>query len=94
MKRWAWFTALAAALLTAPAFASADQPTGRAGAPLPGNFVVHAIDVGTGLAIFVEGPDFTLLYDAGSNDDSARGADNRVIAICARFAPCSPPSIT
>lgn len=87
MKRWAWFAALAAALLTAPAFASADQPTGRAGAPLPGNFIVHAIDVGTGLAIFVEGPDFTLLYDAGSNDDSARGADNRVIAYLRAVRP-------
>lgn len=29
----------------------------------------YAVDVGTGLAIFVRGPDFTLVYDAGSRDD-------------------------
>lgn len=45
-----------------------------------GDFELHAIDVGTGLAILVVGPDFVLLFDAGSNDDLARGAGNRVIA--------------
>ncbi len=39
----------------------------------------HVIDVGTGLAVFVEGPDFALLYDAGSQDDLADGSDNRVV---------------
>jgi competence protein ComEC len=48
---------------------------------------VHAIDVGTGLAIFVEGPDFTLLYDAGSNDDTARGPSNRVLAYLRAVRP-------
>jgi hypothetical protein len=38
---------------------------------------VHVVDVGTGLGIFVEGPDFSLVYDAGSNDDVAEGEENR-----------------
>ena len=41
---------------------------------------LHVIDVGTGLAVFVEGPGFTLLYDAGSQDDLATGASNRVVS--------------
>jgi competence protein ComEC len=41
---------------------------------------VHFVDVGTGLATFVEGPDFTLVYDGGSNDDKATGAANRFLA--------------
>ena len=66
----------------------------RAAPPAAGTFVVHAIDVGTGLAIFVEGRDFALLYDAGSNDDGARGAPpppapatNRVIAYLRAVRP-------
>lgn len=58
-------------LATAPAHA---EP------PPKGTYAVHAIDVGTGLSVFVEGHDFALLYDAGSNDDSGRGAKNRVLA--------------
>jgi competence protein ComEC len=45
-----------------------------------GPFKVHVIDVGTGLAVFIEGPGFTMLYDGGSQDDLARGDDNRIIA--------------
>ncbi|HYC99553.1 MBL fold metallo-hydrolase [Brevundimonas sp.] len=45
-----------------------------------GAFRVHVIDVGTGLAVFAEGPGFTLLYDAGSQDDLADGPENRVVA--------------
>src|SRR5687767_513602 len=41
-----------------------DVPT----APPPGTYQIHMIDVGTGLAILVRGADFTLLYDAGTND--------------------------
>lgn len=41
---------------------------------------VHVIDVGTGLAVFIEGPGFTMLYDAGSQDDLAMGGSNRVVA--------------
>jgi beta-lactamase superfamily II metal-dependent hydrolase len=43
-------------------------------------YVLEAIDVGTGLAVLVTGPDFTLLYDGGSNDDVATGESNRLLA--------------
>lgn len=46
----------------------------------PPAYRLHLIDVGTGLAVFVEGPGFTLLYDGGSNDDTARGSANRLLA--------------
>lgn len=36
--------------------------------PAPGTYRVHLIDVGTGLAVLVQGADFAMLYDAGSND--------------------------
>jgi competence protein ComEC len=36
--------------------------------PEPGTYRVHMIDVGTGLAIFVQGHDFNMLYDGGTND--------------------------
>jgi competence protein ComEC len=52
-----------------------------------GPFRIHVIDIGTGLAIFVEGPDFTMLYDSGSQDDLAMGADNRVIAYIMAVRP-------
>lgn len=52
-----------------------------------GPFRMHVIDVGTGLAVFVEGPDFTLLYDAGSQDDLATGPDNRVVAYIRAVRP-------
>jgi beta-lactamase superfamily II metal-dependent hydrolase len=45
-----------------------------------GRYKVHVIDVGTGLAVFVEGEDFALLYDAGSQDDLHEGEENRVVA--------------
>lgn len=53
-----------------------DAPVVAAGQ----GYRVHVIDVGTGLAVFVEGPGFTLLYDGGSQDDLADGADNRILA--------------
>ena len=43
-------------------------------------FALHVVDVGTGLGLFVEGPDFALVYDAGSNDDRSTGGDNRFVA--------------
>ncbi|MBA3499796.1 MAG: MBL fold metallo-hydrolase, partial [Deltaproteobacteria bacterium] len=43
---------------------AADLPP----APAPGTYQIHMIDVGTGLAILVRGADFTMLYDAGTND--------------------------
>jgi competence protein ComEC len=36
--------------------------------PAAQSWRIHMIDVGTGLSILVEGADFTLLYDAGTND--------------------------
>ena len=56
--------------------------------PLVGGLLkVHVIDVGTGLATFVEGPGFTMLYDAGSQDDLAMGAENRVLAYIKAVRP-------
>jgi competence protein ComEC len=49
--------------------------------PAPGAEVdLWAFDVGTGLAMLLRGADFTLLYDGGSNDDLALGAQNRLLA--------------
>lgn len=48
---------------------------------------VHFVDVGTGLATFVEGPDFTLVYDGGSNDDYALGPRNRFLAYLKKARP-------
>ena len=50
-------------------------------------YFLHLIDVGTGLAVFVEGPGFTLLYDGGSNDDTARGNRNRLTAYLRHVRP-------
>ena len=36
--------------------------------PAPGTYRIHLIDVGTGLSVLVQGADFALLYDAGTND--------------------------
>jgi competence protein ComEC len=86
----------AAASFTAPAFAQSTAtaaPMDAAtivsprGKPAAGTYLIHAIDVGTGLAVFVEGSDFTLLYDAGSNDDSARGKADRVLAYLKAVRP-------
>ncbi|WP_181008507.1 MBL fold metallo-hydrolase [Sphingomonas montanisoli] len=52
-----------------------------------GIYRVHSIDVGTGLALFVEGPGFTLLYDAGTQDDTRRGAHNRVVNYLRKIRP-------
>jgi competence protein ComEC len=50
--------------------------------PPPGTYRVHLIDVGTGLSILVQGADFNLLYDAGSNDRDENPA--RVLAYLAQ----------
>ncbi|HYJ29338.1 MAG TPA: MBL fold metallo-hydrolase [Allosphingosinicella sp.] len=84
MRSWTARLAFLIGLAAAPAIAQAQPP---AGPPAAGTYVVHAIDVGTGLAIFVEGNDFTLLYDAGSNDDDARGPSNRVVAYLRAVRP-------
>ena len=66
--------------LTTPA------PMGTTGAAGTG-YELHAIDVGTGLSVLVRGPDFTLLYDAGSNDDLALGPGNRTMAYLKTLSP-------
>ena len=50
-------------------------------------FTVDVVDVGTGLGILVRGPDFTLVYDGGSNDDLARGPANRMLATSKPLPP-------
>jgi len=75
--------------------ASASWPEFVVGDPLPDigpdasgpTFLLHAVDVGSGLAILVEGPDFTVLYDGGSNDDRVLGPNNRLSAYLALAAP-------
>jgi len=44
------------------------------------SYTMDVVDVGTGLGILVRGSDFTLVYDAGSNDDEATGDKNRMVA--------------
>jgi beta-lactamase superfamily II metal-dependent hydrolase len=63
-------------------------PAASAGAGTgPTVFTLDAVDVGTGLGILVRGPDFTLVYDGGSNDDLARGSSNRMLAYIKAVAP-------
>jgi len=50
-------------------------------------FTIDVVNVGTGLAVLVRGADFTLVYDAGSNDDLAIGANNRMLAFIRQVAP-------
>lgn len=49
--------------------------------PDEGTWRVHLIDVGTGLAIFVEGADFSMLFDAGTSDPGEKPL--RVVAYLA-----------
>jgi beta-lactamase superfamily II metal-dependent hydrolase len=48
--------------------------------PDTGHYRVHLIDVATGLAMLLQGSDWNLLYDGGSNDDSAGGRRSRLMA--------------
>ena len=55
--------------------------------PAGGTWRIHMLDVGTGLAILVQGADFALLYDAGSNDPVEK--PERVLAyLNAALGPC------
>jgi beta-lactamase superfamily II metal-dependent hydrolase len=56
-------------------------------APTTAVYTMDVIDVGTGLGVLVRGPDFTLVYDGGSNDDLARGPANRMLAFIKAVAP-------
>lgn len=65
------------------------------GTPAPFNYRIHLIDVGTGLAVLVQGTDFNLLFDAGSGDDNgsvgASNSTNRVLAyLFAALGPSGP----
>jgi hypothetical protein len=51
------------------------------------SFTLDVVDVGTGLGLLLRGQDFTLVYDAGSNDDLARGPGNRFQAYLAAVVP-------
>jgi beta-lactamase superfamily II metal-dependent hydrolase len=51
------------------------------------SMTMDVVDVGTGLGILVRGPDFTLIYDGGSNDDLARGTGNRLLAYLKAVVP-------
>ena len=65
-----------------------EAPGGQVESLVPGaSYKIHVIDVGTGLAVFVEGKDFALLYDAGSQDDLHDGNQNRVVAYIHRVRP-------
>ncbi|MEA3048888.1 MAG: competence protein ComEC, partial [Sphingomonadales bacterium] len=86
--------AVAIAAFVAPVAVSAQPPSAipaagpaAIGRPPAGVYLIHAIDVGTGLSLFVEGHDFALLYDAGSNDDSALGRADRVLAYLHKVRP-------
>ena len=75
---------------TATASTAPPPPPPPPPPPSPGprpSFTVHVADVGTGLAVFVTGPDFSLVYDGGSNDDLATGDKNRFVAYLRAFAP-------
>ena len=50
-------------------------------------FTLHAIDAATGLAVLVEGADFFVLYDGGSNDDRRRAVNNRLTNYLALAVP-------
>lgn len=72
----------------------ADVPSGR---PAPRTYRLHLIDVGTGLAVLVQGPDFTVLFDGGSTDDSAgisaSGNKSRLLAyLAAALGPSADPA--
>lgn len=69
--------------------AATATPTTATGAqpPAVGESIVHVVDVGTGLAVFVEGTDFTLLYDGGSNDDLRDDRTNRLTAYLRAVRP-------
>lgn len=48
---------------------------------------LHMIDVGTGLALFFEGPGWTMIYDGGSQDDASKGENNRLLAYLRAVRP-------
>lgn len=79
------FALLAMAL---PAFGQITPVSAATSVQPRGEIHMHVIDVGTGLAILVDGPSFALLYDAGSQDDNRTGLTrNRVVAFIKKVHP-------
>ena len=74
-----------------PAFVSKSWsiivPDDAAASTTTNTFTIDVIDVGTGLAVFIQGTDFAVLYDGGSNDDLARGPNNRLMAFLSAAYP-------
>ena len=67
--------------------------------PKTGKYRLQLIDVGTGLAMLIQGADFTMLYDGGSGDDGAGitavGNGNRLLAyLFAALGPSGPAECT
>lgn len=68
------------------AFVSKDwtEVTGSAGEPeatVSGPaYEVYVVDVGMGLAVYARGPDLSLVYDAGTQDDFGSGL-NRLVSL-------------
>ena len=77
-----------------PAFVSKSWSTiihdDAAASTTTNTFTIDVIDVGTGLAVLIQGTDFAVLYDGGSNDDLARGSNNRLMA----FLSAAYPNLT
>jgi beta-lactamase superfamily II metal-dependent hydrolase len=78
-KRWS-VVATCPAAPTPPAVSATAPVAAR-------SYTVHAIDVGTGLSVLIRGDDFAVLYDGGSNDDTAIGDKNRVVAYLKTLTP-------
>lgn len=51
-----------------------------AGEQIETTYILDVVDVGTGLAVIVQGHDFFAIYDGGSNDDKTLGEGNRLLA--------------
>jgi competence protein ComEC len=69
------------------------------GPPASGSYRIHLIDVGTGLAVLVQGHDFNVLFDGGSNDDRGTidrsGNKNRLLAyLYGAVGPSGPAECT
>ncbi len=69
------------------AFQRVETAAAMPPAPAPGTYQIHMIDVGTGLAILIRGADFTMLYDAGTND-----REERPMRVAAYLAAALGPS--
>jgi beta-lactamase superfamily II metal-dependent hydrolase len=60
--------------------------------PTKGHYRIHLIDIGSGLAILVQGNDFTMLFDGGSGDDASgiTSAGNKSRLLAYLFATLGP----